>query len=188
MDETLGAEYPAGDPGVPSRVFGAALVSGILLAFLVAGVARYETGFPPGVAPRPFAHLIGQLAPAFALNGLQGPTVSSDDAPTGQSWLLFFADASCRACDAMYPALADASERYPVIVVGVGDRSILSNKLAQYVPVAAIGLDSLGVVSQAFGVPAYPSILLIDPQGIVRNGAVGTQGLEQVLRLAERQD
>ena len=43
-------------------------------------------------------------------------------------------------------------------------------------------------MNQAYGVQGYPSLLLIDPQGIVRKGAVGTQGLEQVLAAPERPD
>ena len=108
---------------LPPRILGAALISGILLACLVALVARLETGYPPGIAPHPFARLLDQPAPPFSLDGLHGAPVSSGDAPPGQSWLLFFADASCPACDAAYPALARASERYPVIVVAAGDRS-----------------------------------------------------------------
>lgn len=67
-----------------------------------------------------------------ARNGLQGAAVSSDHAPAGRSWLLFFADATCQACDATYPALTQASERYPVVVVGAGDRAVLREKLAPY--------------------------------------------------------
>ena len=174
-------EAPVGNGGVPPRVFRTALATGVLLASLVAVAARLETGYPPGVTPRPFARLIGQPAPAFALDGLQGGTVSSDDAPAGRSWLLFFADATCRACDATYPALARASQRFPVIVIGVGDRSVLEEKLGPYGLVSAAGHDSLREVNQAYGVAGYPSVLLIDAQGIVRKGAVGTQGLAQVL-------
>ena len=147
-------DQPAGHGRAPPRVFWAALVSGVLLASLVAAAARYESGYPPGIPPPPFGRLIDQPAPAFSLQGLHGATVSSDDAPSGRSWLLFFAEASCPACDAAYPALARASERYPVIVVGAGD----------------------------------PSVLLIDPQGVVRQGAVGSQGLAQVLASPERPD
>ena len=43
-------------------------------------------------------------------------------------------------------------------------------------------------MNQAYRVPGYPSVLLIGPQGIVRKGAVGTKGLEQVLVAPERQD
>ncbi len=173
---------------VPPRVFATAFVSGLLLATLVAVAARLETGYPPGITPPPFARLIGRPAPAFSLDGLQGLTVSSDHAPAGRSWLLFFAEASCPACDATYPALAQASERYPVIVVGAGDRAVLREKLAPHGLVPVAGHDSRWEVNQAYGVPGYPSVLLIDPQGIVRKGAVGTQGLEQVLAPLERKD
>ena len=186
MDEARD-QGSAGNDSVPPRVFGAALMAGGLLASLVAVAARHETGSPPGVTPPPFARLIGQPAPAFSLGGLQGATVSPRDAPAGGAWLLFFAEASCQACDATYPALARASERYPVIVVGAGDRSVLGEKLAPHGLVPVAGHDSRWEVNQAYGVPGYPSVLLIDPQGIVRKGAVGTQGLEQVLA-PERQD
>ena len=181
-------EAPVGNGGVPPRVFRTALATGILLASLVSVAARLETGFPPGITPPPFARLIGQPAPAFALDGLQGAAVSSDDAPAGRSWLLFFADATCRACDATYPALARASEQFPLIIVGAGDRAVLQVKLVPYGLASATGHDSLREVSRAYGVPGYPSVLLIDPQGVVRQGAVGTQGLEQVLAPSARQD
>lgn len=174
--------------GVPPRVFGAALISGLLLAALVSLAVRLESGFPPRVTPSPFARLIGQPPPAFSLPGLQGATVSSEDAPAGRSWLLFFADATCQVCDATYPALAQASEGYPVLVVGAGDRAVLQEKLAPYGLASATGHDSLWEVNQAYGVPAYPSVLLIGPQGVVRQGAVGTQSLEQVLAASERPD
>ena len=163
-------------------------MAGVLLASLVAVAARLETGYPPGITPPPFARLIGQPAPAFTLDGLQGPTVSSDDTPAGRSWLLFFAEASCQACDATYPALAQASERYPVIVVGAGDRATLQEKLAPHGLVPVAGHDSRWEVNQAYGVPGYPSVLRIDPQGVVRQGAVGTQALEQVLAPLLRRD
>ena len=129
------------------------------------------------VPPR-FARLIGQPAPAFSLGGLQGATVPPVDAPAG---------GACQACDATYPALAQASERYPVIVVGAGDRAVLQEKLSPHGLAPVAGHDRRREVNQAYGVPGYPSVLLIDPQGVVRKGAVGTQGLEQVLA-PERKD
>ena len=186
MGEPEGSASVA-DSRVPPRIVGAALVAGVLLASLVAVAARLETGYPPGITPPPFAPLIGRPAPAFSLDGLQGPTVSSDHAPAGRSWLLFFAEASCQACDATYPALARASKRYPVIVVGAGDRAVLQGKLAPHGLVPVAGHDSRWEVNQAYGVPGYPSVLLIDPQGIVRKGAVGNQGLEHLLAFMERQ-
>ena len=181
-------ESLAGHGGVPPRILGAALISGILLACLVALVARLETGHPPGVTPPPFARLLDQPAPAFTLPGLQGATVSSDDAPAGRSWLLVFAEASCQACDATYPALARAAEQFPVIVVAAGDPAVLKEKLAPHGLVTAAGHDSLWEVNQAYGVPGYPSMVLVDPQGVVRKGAVGSRGLEQVLAARERPD
>ena len=75
-----------------------------------------------------------------------------------------------------------------VVVVGAGDRSVLQEKLDPHGLVSVTGHDRLWAVNQAYGVPGYPSVLLIDPQGVVRQGAVGTQGLEQVLAPSARQD
>ena len=39
-------------------------------------------------------------------------------------------------------------------------------------------------MNQAYGVPGYPSVLRIDPQGVVRQGRGGhAKALEQVLAL-----
>ena len=144
------------DSDMPPRVLGAALASGILLAFLVAVAARLETGYPPGITPPPFARLIGQPAPAFALDGLQGDKVSSDDAPAGRSGLLFFADATCRACDATYPALAQPRSKSPWSSSVQETRPSSVRNWPRTGLVSAAGHDSLRQVIQTYGVPAYP--------------------------------
>ena len=75
-----------------------------------------------------------------------------------------------------------------MIVVGAGDPSVLQEKLAPYGLVPAAGHDRLWEVNQTYGVTGYPSVLFIDPQGVVRQGAVGSQGLAQVLAPPERPD
>ncbi len=65
---------------------------------------------------------------------------------------------------------------------------MLREKLAPHGLVQVAGHDSRWEVNQAYGVPGYPSVLLIDPQGVVRKGAVGSQGLEQVIAVMERPD
>ena len=60
-----------------------------------------------------------------------------------------------------------------MLVVGAGARKILQEKLGPYGLVSITGHDSLWEVNQAYGVPGYPSVLLIDPQGVVRKGQVG---------------
>ena len=133
-----------------------ALISGILLACPVALAARLETGYPPGITPPPFARLLDQPAPPFSLDGLHGAPVSSGDAPAGRSWLLFFSEASCQACDATYPALARDAAQFPVIVVAAGERAVLQGKLAPHGLVSVAGHDSLREVNEAYGVQAYP--------------------------------
>ena len=87
--------------------------AGLLLALCIGIGARLETGAPPGLRLKPFAHLLDRQAPDFALPGLGGDTVSLASAGETDAWLLYFTDAACGACKAAYPAVAMAAEMLP---------------------------------------------------------------------------
>ena len=57
-------------------------------------------------------------------------------------------------------------------------RRVGSPKLEPNCLLPVAGQDSLWAVNQVYGVPGYPSVLLIDPKGVVRKGAVRSQALE----------
>lgn len=160
-------------------------VAGVLLALCLSVGVRLETGYPPGVPPRPFARLLARPAPPFELEGMDGTRVSSS-AMKGRDWLLFFTNSGCGACDAAYPALKKAVGHLPVVLVGIGDRQMLRAKRVQHEIPAVAAYDSLGTVARLYGVNNYPGALWIDPNGVVRRGAVGSQSIEQVMAAWKR--
>ena len=108
--------------------------AGLLLALCIGIGARLETGTPPGLPPKPFAHLLGRQAPDFTLPGLGGETVSLSSAGGTDAWVLYFTDAACGACKAAYPAVAVACwarRPKPRLAVTIGLRGASSTGSAQ---------------------------------------------------------
>ena len=164
------------------------MVAGVLMALCIGVAVRMETGYPPGAPPLPFAKLLGKPAPSFELKSLDGMQVSSQTVSANSDWLLFFTNSGCGACDAAYPALKKVVGQLPVIVVGIGDRQVLRDKLAQNEISAVVAYDSLRTVQRIYGVNNYPSALLIDAQGVVRQGSVGSKSIEQVIATRYRDE
>lgn len=164
------------------------VVAGVLLALCIGAGVRLEKGHPPGLSPKPFAHLLGKHALPFELPGLDGTIVSLKSGNGARAWLLYFTDSGCGACDAAYPGLKEATGRLPVVVVGTGSREQLTAKLAQHALTATVGYDSLRAVQQLYRVTAFPSALLLDQEGVVRQAATGSQSIEQVLAAQARQE
>ena len=151
-----------------------------LLVALIAGIgARLETGAPPGLAPKPFSHLLGRPAPAFEIPGIDGETVSLASAGGAEAWLLYFTDAGCGACESAWPAVEEAAGRLPVIAIEKGDPALLQAHLGE--AALAIGHDPGGSVHQLYGVRGLPSALLIDRQGVVRHAATGSRSITDVV-------
>ena len=156
-----------------------AAAAGLLLALCIGIGARLETGAPPGLPPKPFAHLLGRQAPDFTLPGLGGETVSLSSAGGADSWLLYFTDAACGACKAAYPLVARAAGVLPVVAVATGDPDLLQANLGGRT--AAIGHDEEQTVHRLYEVRGVPSALLIDRQGVVRHAATGSGSITEVL-------
>ena len=154
-------------------------VAGVLLALCVGIGVRLETGAPPGLLPKPFAHLLGKQAPAFSLPGTNGELVSLESANGAEAWLLYFTDTECGACKAAYPAVERAAEVLPIVAIGTGDPSQLQANLGEVA--MAIGYDNSKTVRQLYQVSGIPSALLIDRQGVVRHAATGSKSIVDVL-------
>lgn len=164
------------------------VVVGVLLALCIGVAVRLETGYPPGIMPKPFAHLIGRKAPFFKLEGLDGAPVSYQRENHNSDWLLFFTDSGCGACDAAYPSLKRAMVRLPVVVIGIGKRQQLKDKLVQFNISATTAFDSLQIVKKLYQVNGFPSALLIDKEGHVRHAEMGTQSVDQILTARKEKD
>ncbi len=156
-----------------------AAAAGLLLALCIGIGARLETGAPPGLPLKPFAHLLGRQAPDFTLPGLGGATVSLASARGADAWLLYFTDAACGACKAAYPAVAKAAEVLPIVAVAAGDPDLVQAHIGEVT--LAIGHDQGQAVHRLYDVRGVPSALLIDRRGVVRHAATGSRSITEVL-------
>ena len=176
----------ADSSGMSPMVMPLSVAGGLLGALCISLAVRLETGYPPGIVPEPFAHLLGQPAPGFEITGLRDDLVSlhtltSAAKDEGEPGLLFFTNSACSACDATYPALGKAATQLPVLVVGVGAEKNLRTKLAQHEIAASAGFDAGAGVGESYGVQGHPSALLIDSDGVVLTAAIGVQSVDRIL-------
>ena len=153
--------------------------AGLLLALCIGIGARLETGAPPGLPPKPFAHLLGRQAPDFTLPGLGGETVSLARAGGADAWVLYFTDAACGACKAAYPAVARAAGMLPIVAVATGVPDLVQANIGE--AALAIGHDEEQSVHRLYDVRGVPSALLIDRQGVVRHAATGSGSVTEVV-------
>ena len=160
-------------------IFPLSLAVGVLLALCIGVGVRLDKGRPPGLPFKAYAHLLGKPAPFFEMEGLNGGHVSSQKG--AEAWLLYFTESNNQACEAAYPTLKKITQYLPVTVVGLGDRTQLSSKMTQHGIVATVGYDSLRVVPQLYQSEVFPSAVLIDPEGIVRRAALGSDGIERIV-------
>ncbi len=164
-----------------SAIFLLSLVAGVLLALCIGMGVRLNKERFQSQHLHYYRHLLGKPAPSFETEGLNGGRVSFQ---TGaETWLLYFTDSGSEACDAAYPTLKKVAQHVPhipIIIVGLGDRTQLSNKMAQYGIEATVGYDSLRSVPPLYQVDVFPSALLIDPKGIVRQATIGSNGIERI--------
>ena len=176
----------ADSSGMSPMVMPLSVAGGLLLALCISLAVRLETGYPPGIVPEPFAHLLGQPAPGFEITGLRDDLVSlhtltSAAKESGKPGMLFFTNSACSACDATYPALGKAATQLPVLVVGVGVEKDLRTKLAQHGIAASAGFDAGAEVGKSYDVQAHPSALLIDSDGVVFTAATGVRSVDRIL-------
>ena len=153
--------------------------AGLLVALCIGIGARLETGAPPGLPLKPFAHLLGRQAPDFTLPGLGGDTVSLASAREADAWVLYFTDAVCGACKAAYPAVKAAAGVLPIVAVATGDPDLVQTHIGE--AAFAIGHDQEQSVHRLYDVRGVPSALLIDRGGVVRHAATGSRSITEVL-------
>ena len=161
---------------------------GVVLAFCISMGVRLETGYPPGVRPPAFEHLLGKPAPWFEVPGLDGAMLSLPDmeavragAVVPEPCLLFLADTASRTCDETYASLKNATDVIQVLVVATGVRKDIKTKLALNGVTAPTGYDSLASVMKAYDVHEFPGVLLVDAGGVVRAAENGTGSVERIL-------
>jgi len=130
---------------------------------------------------------IGSPEPSWALIAPDGSTVASSSL-AGRRHLVLFADADCRACDALVPAVvraAAAGALPPLAVVGRGrpDATPAGWRGEDLARVVA-GVEQAREVSDAFRVDVSPHVFVIDEGDAVvaQGGAVTLADVEALVR------
>ncbi len=116
--------------------------------------------------------LIGQAAPVWGLQTLDGEDLSTDDL-AGEPYVInFWASWCIPACVDEHPVLADAFETYGVTIVGVLYQDTPADAeafLARYGDAGyAQVADEAGWVGVDYGVTGPPETFFVDAEGIVR--------------------
>ncbi len=132
---------------------------------------------PPPTPDLPVAPMPGNRAPLFALNGLDGQSVSLDDL-RGKPTIINFWATWCPPCRQELPVLENTFENYreQINFVAVNLRESpgtvqpFANKMGLTFPIV---LDTDSAVSQLYQVRGIPTTLFLDTRGVVVNRHVG---------------
>jgi peroxiredoxin len=174
------------------------LVLGLLLAVVVAGIWWTQRGTVPDTAS--LGQLAGEPAPVVTLTLLDGSPLRLSDLH-GRVVVVNFWASWCEPCRAEMPELQsywDAAQLAgeKTTIVGVGIRTDVEKNARDFVEAGGftypIGRDTntdrpgIGPIEAAFGVPsAYPSTVVIDPDGIVDGYHLGPVTAEQLRWLVD---
>jgi cytochrome c biogenesis protein CcmG/thiol:disulfide interchange protein DsbE len=174
------------------------LALGLLLALVVAGIWWTQRDAPPGAAS--LGQMAGEPAPDVTLTLLDGSPLRLSDL-RGQVVVVNFWASWCEPCRAEMPELQaywDAARLAgeQTTIVGVGIRTDVDKNARDLVAAGGftypIGRDTntdqpgIGPVEAAFGVPsAYPSTVVINPDGIVDGFHLGPLTAERLRWLVD---
>jgi cytochrome c biogenesis protein CcmG, thiol:disulfide interchange protein DsbE len=142
----------------------------VIAGFLATGLGR-----DPAAAASPLA---GRPAPAFQLEGLNGPAVDLHEL-RGQVVVLNFWASWCAECRVEQPALEQTWQRFRdsgVVVVGVDFQDQTSDArryLAETQTSYPVVYDRDSTTSLAYGLRGVPETFLIDQTGQVVDRVIG---------------
>ena len=174
------------------------LALGLLLALVVAGIWWTQRGAAPDTGS--LGQMAGQPAPDVTLTLLDGNPLRLSDLH-GHVVVLNFWASWCEPCRAEMPELQAywnaaqlAGEK--TTIVGVGIRTDVDKNARDFVAAGGftypIGRDTntdqpgIGPIEAAFGVPsAYPSTVVIGPDGIVEGFQLGPLTAERLRWLVD---
>jgi peroxiredoxin len=129
------------------------------------------------------------FAPEFSLTTSEGEFISLDELQ-GKVVLLDFWGTWCPPCVASVPGLRDLNKKYgkgAFVMISVssdGDEEKWKAFVAKEKMVWPQFLDRERKVQRAFGVRAFPTYILLDPEGVIKYRAIG-MSLEKEANLSE---
>jgi hypothetical protein len=139
---------------------------------------------PPALASR----LLGQQAPAFALDGASGPRLTLDSlCADGRPLVLVFGDPGCGPCASLFGQLgtwqATITERVRIAVVAFGDRERTRAICTEH-NLSNVLYDPDGSTWRAYGVAGGPVGFAVSPdQTVISGPAIGADLIEDLIRL-----
>jgi peroxiredoxin len=169
----------------PARWLQAAVAACALLALLLAVEIRLSTGSNLAVH-----RLVGSPAPAFQLHaeshGQVQPQTISLAQERGHTVLLVFMYSLCPHCLSQIQVtkgMAEQQEAGGLRIIYIDSPaespaiiSAYAERLGIEGPATPILLDANGTLAQAYGIVYYPTTILIDPAGVVRQVWTGETG------------
>lgn len=157
------------------------LILAIIIILLIAWVG-WKQFRPDSASDRPSAgSLIDRPAPDWNLTLLDGSNLASSNLEGGVAVLNFWAS-WCVPCETEMPVLEQLhndllAENNPVTIVGIGikrdnnDNALaMVDRLGITYPVGrdtAGANDTLGPITEAFGIDTYPATVFVRPDGVV---------------------
>ena len=141
-----------------------------------------STSAPP--AAREWSASVGTSVPRVTLQDLDGRSQPLWDAPRGMTAVLVFVEAGCRPCrtlDGDIAAWRRELTRHRVTVIGRGTVRGLREAFPATLRTGTMLVDPQRVGALAVGVSGTPSVVLVDPEGRIRAGAAGPQGVRALV-------
>lgn len=184
---SVGAQVKTWDAG---RI----LVAGAVLAALLAGILSMATRARAST-PVSLAQIVGKAAPVIALPaeraGMRLPHTVTIGGRTGRPQVLVFFFTLCPRCLGEVGAVASGAQdkafgnAQVVYIDAPGERADILDAYAARVGVSTpVLLDEGESAVRAYHVAYYPTIVLVDSQGVVRNvwyGDVSTSALQHAI-------
>ncbi len=163
-----------------------------VLVFAVVA-AYFLWGLDPTRDPRAVPSvMIDKPVPEFALpaiEGMDGPGLTSDDLKTGEVTLVNFFASWCLPCRAEHFFLTELAGKHGVLLVGVNykndplDARAFLAELGN--PYRQIGADADGRVGIDWGVYGLPETFVVDGKGRIRYrhvGAIDAHAMNAIIR------
>lgn len=160
---------------------------GLLHLRRIEASAQASRQSPPGPSGNPDLLKIGALAPHFLARSADGEDVSLDQY-RGRPTLFMFSTPACDRCENVLRTVTEKASnilggRLALVAMTEGTINYALHLSSQLGTDVSVLLDD-GEITAAYGVPARPYAVFLDPDGIVR----GKGHPDEVLQLLGRAD